>query len=116
MIDDESGVTLQTNPHQTSKLAYLLGMYSEKAHSYPVNTRKLLQYSYWSQYAWDANLWPQLNELLAHHIVYLHQAEVAETSYSLARAGQGTPAIWKQLKDEIEDNLQSQIFLRHSQK
>ena len=104
------------NPHQTSKLVYLLGMYSNKALNYPVNIRKRLQHSYWGQYAWEANLWPQVNELLTRQIVYLTQYEVAETSYALTRAGQGSEEVWRQLKDEIEDNLTSQILLRHSQR
>ena len=55
---------IMIDPHQTSRLTYLLGLYSEKSIDYPVVTRKLLQHSYWGQYAWDANLWPQVDELL----------------------------------------------------
>ena len=74
------------NAHQTSKLAYLLGHYSYQALNYPVGTRKLLQHQYWSHYAWEANLWPQLDQLLKLQTVYLDQFEVAETSYGLIRA------------------------------
>ena len=52
------------NPTQTSKLVYMLGMYSRKSIEYPVNTGRLLQHTYWSDYAWEANLWPQLDVLL----------------------------------------------------
>ena len=62
----EEGLTKIPNitPHQTSKLAFLLGHYSSMSKNYPVGTRKLLQHHYWSHYAWEANLWPQVNQLL----------------------------------------------------
>lgn len=66
-----SRLRLATTPRQTSRLAYLLGTYSSLGQAYPVNTRKLLQHRYWSHYAWEANLWPQLNELLKRQTVYL---------------------------------------------
>lgn len=38
---------------------------------------------------------------------------MAETSYGLARANEGSDEVWAQLRDEIEDNLTSKILLRH---
>ena len=48
--------------------------------------------------------------------MFLNQFEVAETSYGLTRAKQGSKNVWLQLRDEIADNLSSQTFLRHSSK
>ena len=39
---EEQTERLLITPSQTSRLTYLLGMYSNQSQKYPVNTRKLL--------------------------------------------------------------------------
>ena len=81
MIEEKKAVPesgrLLLNHTQTAKLAYMLGLYSSKSKRYPVNCSQLLQHTYWSHYAWEANLWPQLDKLMQAQSVYMDRFEIA---------------------------------------
>ena len=102
---------LLLTPEQTARLAYLLGMYSQKSASYPVSSRKLLQHEFWShRYA----LWTKLDKLVQQQCVYMDQFEIAMASYGMSRAQHGSAETWQQFKLEIETNLNSHVFLREN--